>query len=280
MRDRFRARPAALAKDRGPSRPRLADSVRDALVGAVVPRNRDKRRLAKVERAPKGRKELPRCGDRESGDTERPRELHEAGIAELSGEDAAEDAALVRLDDAEAIVDEDHADDRRAHALRRLELLDIHEEAAVTRERDDLSLWEHKLRRDRSGQGDAHRGETVGDDDRVRHRRPIEPREPHLVRSDIAHDDVFGCERLADGGDYLFRRKRRGRVFGRWRPKRLVVYPDLLVLSLIDTFGALRQRLLVLTDDFDRRLVVAVELGGGAVDVDDDLVASGIPERG
>src|SRR5439155_20790316 len=176
----------ALEADHGPSRPRLGDSVRDTLVGAVVPRHRDKRRLAEVEGAAKGWKELPRSRDREPGYAERPRELDEAGIAELGREGTAEDPPLVRLDDPEAIVDEDHAHDRGTHTLRRLELLDIHEKAAVPRERDDLPLREDELRRDRSGQRDAHRGETVRDDHRVRHRRAIQPRKPYLVRSDIA----------------------------------------------------------------------------------------------
>ena len=44
---------------------------------------------------------------------------------------AAEPAFLVGLDDAKAPVDEHDAHDRDAEPLRRLELLDVHEEAAV-----------------------------------------------------------------------------------------------------------------------------------------------------
>src|SRR2546427_581276 len=75
----------------------LGDLVRDALVGAVVPRHRDQRGLAEIERAAKGRKELPRVRHGEPGDTKRPRELDEARIAKLGGEGAAEDPPFVRL---------------------------------------------------------------------------------------------------------------------------------------------------------------------------------------
>src|SRR5439155_8630402 len=126
----------------------LGDLVRDALVGAVVPRHRDQRGLTEIERAAKGRKELPRVRYGEPGDTKRPRELDEARIAKLGGEGAAEDPPLVHLDDPQAVVDEDHAHDRRADPLRRLELLDIHQESAIPGERDDLALGKDELRRE------------------------------------------------------------------------------------------------------------------------------------
>src|SRR5207302_7562504 len=118
VRDRIRARPAALAADGGSLRPRLGDLVRDALVGAVIPRHRDEGGLAKVESATERREELTRGRHREPSDPERPSELDEARISELRGEGTAEDPPLVRLDDPQAIVDEDHADDRRAHPFR------------------------------------------------------------------------------------------------------------------------------------------------------------------
>src|SRR5438874_5848207 len=155
MRHRLRARPAALAALRGPLAPRLGNLVRDVLVRAVVPRHRDERGLAQVEGATQGGKELPYGRHREAGDAERARELDEARIAELGGESTAENAPLVRFDDPEAIVDEDHAHDRGAEALRRLELLDVHQETAVPTERDAFAFWKDELCRDRTGKRDA-----------------------------------------------------------------------------------------------------------------------------
>src|SRR5438477_2344477 len=126
MRDRLRARPAALAALRGPLAPRLGNLVRDALIRAVVPRHRDERGLAQVEGATQGGKELPYGRHREAGDAERAREPDEARIAELGGASPAEAAPRVRSDDPEAIVDEHHAHDRGAQALRRPVLLVVH----------------------------------------------------------------------------------------------------------------------------------------------------------
>src|SRR5947199_97634 len=59
-------------------------------------------------------------------------------------------ASLGRLNDPEPIVDEDDRYDGRTEPLRGLELLDVHEEAAVSRERDDFSVRKEQLRGDRS----------------------------------------------------------------------------------------------------------------------------------
>src|SRR5438094_777760 len=279
MRHRLRARPAALAALRGPLARRLGSLVRDGLTRAVVPRHRDERGLAQVEGATQGGKELPYGRHREAGDAERPRELDEARIAELGGESTAEDAPLVRFDDPEAIVDEYHAHDRGAQALRRLELLDVHQETAVPTERDDFAFWKDELCRDRTGKRDTHRGEPIRHDDRVRHRGRIEPREPHLVRADVAHHDVLGRERLPDRRDDKLGRERGRRVFRRRSPEWLVRNTDGLVLARFDVVGEHGERLVELTHNLDRRLIVAVELGGGAVDVHDHLVPFRIPER-
>ena len=98
------------------------------------------------------------------------------------------------------------------------------------------------------------------------------------MRAYIADDDVLGRERLADRGHHLLRREWRGRVFGRG-PERPVHDPDLLVLPLFDALRELRERLVELAHHLDRGLVMAIELGGRAVDMDDDLVALGIPQR-
>src|SRR5437773_3027783 len=136
MRDRLRARSATLAEDGRPTRPRLGDLVGDALVRAVVPRYRDERGLAEVQRSAQDREELSRGRHGESRDAEGPRELDESGIAERGRARAPVDPLLVGLDNAQAIIHEDHADDRGSQTLRGLELLDVHEKPAVAREGD------------------------------------------------------------------------------------------------------------------------------------------------
>src|SRR4030081_3541644 len=110
---------------------------------------------------PQGGKKVSGALDRVAGDAERLREMDEVGIAELRAERAAELSLLVDLDHAAPLVDEDDDDDRRDQARCCLQLLDVHEEATIAAERDDLAVGMDELRCDRSWERDAHRSYSV-----------------------------------------------------------------------------------------------------------------------
>ena len=92
------------------------------------------------------------------------RVVDEVRVAELDRERPPELVALLPVDQPVAVVAPDDHDDRGADALRGLELLGVHEEAAVAAQRDDLAVGVDELCRDRARQRDAHRREAVGDD--------------------------------------------------------------------------------------------------------------------
>ena len=66
-----------------------------------------------------------------------------------------------------------------------------HQEAAIPADRDDAATGIQQLRRDSTGDGDAHGGEAVRDEDRVGLRGAEEPAHEDLVGSDVGDEQVF-----------------------------------------------------------------------------------------
>ena len=125
----------------------------------------------------------------------------EVRVSELDPEWPAELVALLPVDQAVAVVTPDDDRDVCPDPLRGLELLAVHEEAAVAAHRDDLAVRMDELGGDRARQGDAHGREAVRDDHGIGLVRLVEARDPDLVGADVGHDDVVGRERLAQVGD-------------------------------------------------------------------------------
>jgi hypothetical protein len=111
---------------------------------------------------------------------------------------AAEALVLLPHDGTEAGVLPDHVDDGRAQAHGRLELLAVHQEAAVAAHGHHPAVRVHELGGDRRRQREAHPREAVGDQHRVRLMRGEHARDPQLVQPDVGHEDVRRPERAPD----------------------------------------------------------------------------------
>ena len=75
---------------------------------------------------------------------------------------------------------------------------DVHQEAAVAADADDLAAAAARERRgDGRRQTEAHGGEPVADEHRVRLARLPEARHPELVGADVADEDVLRPHQLA-----------------------------------------------------------------------------------
>src|SRR5918993_99575 len=170
---------------------------------AIVDGHLDQGRPIHRERVAQAAGELRGGGGPGRRDPERPRERHEVGVAELHAERPAELVALLPVDEAVAVVAPDHDGDLRPEADRGLELLDVHQQAAVPAQRHDAPVRVDERRRDRARQRNAHRRESVRDDHRVGLVRLVQPRDPDLVGADVGHHDVVGREHPAELEDGL-----------------------------------------------------------------------------
>src|SRR5215210_1436978 len=90
-------------------------------------------------------------------------ELHEVGVREVGPEVAAELLVLLPDDRAVLAVLPDHVHERRADPDGGLELLAVHEEAAVAVHRHDVALRVDQLGRHGRGHREAHPREPVRD---------------------------------------------------------------------------------------------------------------------
>ena len=79
----------------------------------------------------------------------------------------------------------DHHGDVAIETPRGLHLLHVHQEAGVTRDRQDTPVGGDEIRGDRAGQREAHRAEAVRDQTRVRFVALIVTCDPHLVCADV-----------------------------------------------------------------------------------------------
>src|SRR2546428_13325125 len=139
----------------------------DERILAVVDRDVDDARYVRLERLLQ-RRGQGRCAlDGKPSNAERFRQRGKIRVSEFRAERAPEAGHLFPSDAPEAAIPEDQVDSRDPLSLCRLELVRGHQEAAVSTDRDDTPTGVQELRRDATGDGDAHGGEAVRDEDRV-----------------------------------------------------------------------------------------------------------------
>ena len=88
--------------------------------------------------------------------------------------------------------------DGRPESHRGLELLAVHEEAAVAVDGDHAPARVHELGGDGGRQREPHAGQAVRDQDGSRLVRREHASDPELVQADVRDEDVVSAERLAD----------------------------------------------------------------------------------
>src|SRR5438093_1327831 len=164
---------------------------------AVVDGTGDHRRDGLPEGILEDGPELCRGGDAIAAAAEGLRQRHEIGVAEVDEGGPPVASQLIPLDDPVGAVLEDDGHDRRPRPQRRLQLLHVHQEAAIAGRREDAPLGVEQLGADRAGECDAHAREAVRDDAGVRRRTWVQTRDPELVGADVAHQDVVVAERRA-----------------------------------------------------------------------------------
>ena len=211
-------------------------------------------------------------------------QAHEVGVGEVDPEVLAELVVLLPDDRAELAVLPDDVDERRLQAHRRLELLAVHEEAAVAVDRDHLALGVHELGGHRAGQREAHACKTVCNEDGVRLMRREHAADPQLVQPHVRDQDVLAPERLADLPQRPRGLHREGVVvLGLLEAPEHDVAQALRPAGVRDVaalLGQPREHVVDVADQLDLGREVLVDLGRLGVDDDDLLVAPRVPVRG
>src|SRR6185312_5649342 len=158
----------AAAATRSLRRDRLrAELLADRDVDRVVDRQDDQRRQVERERVAQVAAEVVDRLAAERRHPERLGEADEVGVREVGPEVAAELAVLLPHDRPVLPVLPDDVDDRRLQPDGSLELLAVHEKAAVAVDGDHLALRMDELGGDRARQGEAHPCKPVCDQDRI-----------------------------------------------------------------------------------------------------------------
>ena len=197
---------------------------------------------------------------------------------------AAELLVLLPHDGSVLPVLPDDIHERRADPHRGLELLAVHQEAAVAAHRYDVAIPVHELGRDRRRHGEAHAREPVRDQDGVRLVRGEHAPDPELVEPDVRDQDVVAPERLPD----LPQRARRlhrevGVVLRRLEVARHHL-AQLVRAARVRHVPALLSEpgedVVDVADQLDLGDEVVVDLRGEAVDADDRLVPAAVPVVG
>ncbi len=162
-----------------------------------------------------------------------------------------------------------------------LDLLGVHQEAAVACGDEHLGIRSGDLGADGSGKAPRHGGQAVRDQARVRRVGGIEPRHPHFEGTGIDEDDVVAAHGGADVGHNAGRCHRETVV-----PAPLIQFlrqelADLELGGLILEMAveSSLQRVEAPADvglEPDRDVVVEIDFGGELVNVDDLLVTLGI----
>ena len=145
------------------------------------------------------------CSTRHAGSPKERAYCAMSGLGELHAKGPAETALLVHFDQTVAVVAPDDIDVGHAQSLRSLQLLRVHQEAPIAADCHDFALRLGQLGGQPAGDGDAHRGETVGDDGRIGPAARVVERQPQLVRAHIADQDVVVGQGLAQIPDHALR---------------------------------------------------------------------------
>ena len=130
-----------------------------------------------------------------------------------------------------------------------------------------------ELGRDGAGNGDAHGGEAVGDEARIRFVAVVMAGDPDFVGTDVGNDDVVFAHDAAAVDEGFLRLDREGHIVGV-----AFVFVDHLLADIQELFRFSQaggfghdafQRVGDVADDFDFGLIVLVDIGRHGVDVDD-----------
>ena len=128
----------------------------------------------------------------------------EVGIGEAHAKGVAKLLLLLPADEAVVLVLPDEHHDGHVLAHGRLELLAVHHEATVARDRHHATLGVHQLGRDGTRHREAHRREAVGDEAGARFVAGVVTTDPDLVGAHVGHEDVVaahhGAHVLEDAG--------------------------------------------------------------------------------
>ena len=236
------------------------------------------------ERPPEGGPQLRGGADSLGVSTEGLGQLHEVRVDEGGVRGPMELRHLLPADEAVLRVLPDELDDRKAVLRCGRQLLDVHEEPAVALEADHPTVPVDDLRPNGSWQGDCHRAESVGDDAGVGIIRRVVAGNPHLVGPDVTDEDVVVVELEAQVVEDALRLHREPLVvrhasgeLNRERLAHLSVGGDVLAVLVRELLVELPQALADVTDTFDGRTVVPIDLGRAEVDVQDALVSARVP---
>ena len=198
---------------------------------------------------------------------------------------------LLPLDEAVLAVHPDHDHRVLPVADQGFEVLHVHEEPGVPRDREDPPVGVGQLRPHRARQGEPHRAEAVRDEARVRGLALVVAGDPHLVGADVREHDVVRPEEPPHFPEDLLRLHRKAAVVPLHfevvanRVAELAAFPDVEQRQPSGAVEAVVERLVDLPEgirdvglDVEHHRVVAVDLGRLEVDVDDPGRPVVVPE--
>lgn len=161
-----------------------------------------------------GRQEVFGLGDAVADGVEAFGQFHEVRVGEVDVLVMAVLHVLFPFDQAIAAVAEDEGDEVRAQAVGRFKFLDVHQEAGVAGDGQDFLVRMDELGRDGAGNGDAHGGEAVGDEARIRFVAVVMAGDPDFVGTDVGNDDVVFAHDAAAVDEGFLRLDREGHIVG------------------------------------------------------------------
>src|SRR5665647_1572883 len=256
----------------------------ELVVLSVVNRNVYHNRAPAIEGFVHYRAEIAGTVDAHAVHAERARQADQIRVLEARTGNAAELAALVHLDEAIAAVSPDEDDEGQSEPFGGLELLHVHQEAAIAGDAHNLaSAAAHQSGGDGRRKPEAHGGEAVAHENGIGLTRLPEARHPQLVSAHVRDQDVVWRQGGAQVAQHALGLDRqvvvRPRVEQRRKgpPVRLGLgMRDLLAL---EKPGELIEDAAEITDELHLGHVVSVDLRGHRVDADDSLTPVGVPGR-
>ena len=200
-------------------------------------------------------------------------QFHEVRVGEVDVLVMAILHVLFPFDQAIAAVVEDEGDEICAQAVSRFKFLNVHQETGVAGDSQDFLIGMDEFGRNGTGDGNAHGGETVGDEAGVRFVAVVMTGNPDFIGADVGNDDIVLAHDAAAVDEGFLRFDREGHVVSVafvFVDHFLTEIEELFRFSQAGGFGHdAFQRVGDVADDFDFRLVVLVDIGRHGVDVDD-----------